>query len=458
MNMPADTGDWVSDAKKANGLLFSELDVLLRALDRFFRIENLTTGSEDLTAKNFYEELSTAWDTILRVLAILEIVIPESKKNAYWFQRFAETKLLNIRQRDEFRETLYRQDTPEKSIYLLYDSFINLKGVLSDLMRTGRISYTGFTNIGYIISKEIRENVFFSPFARDINPEFDVIDSPMISDIVGTLEDREMKKNISLIFISLFRFLRFLRVVDVASQRTAPLNSSLVVLIMVRAEIPLYQDLVEVAAKAAEDKSLRTVLDSLSYQFSMEARRVFQVELKDIHGKRATPRFRGKIENCHGILQNLVEHGIMQLAQAFNPGATGEDVFPSLATRLQQSLRLREDLVALHRLMADLDAGDESPDRERLFESLRSYMLYFESFTFGLLRYEDYEEFALFFDEMRAAKSEPMRGSELQRVIERIRHFRIFVETTLGHVENRSELSNTPVDMERVEGLIRQYA
>jgi hypothetical protein len=458
MNVPAEAGAWVSDAKKSNGLLFSELDVLLRTLDRFFIIENLTTGKEDLTAKNFYEELSTARDTILRVLGIFEVVIPDSNKNAYWFQRFAETKLLSASQRDEFRETLYRQDTPEKSIYLLYDFFINLKGVFSDLMRNGKISYTGFTNIGYIISKEIRKNVYFTPFGRDANPEFDVIDSSMISHIVGTMEDREMKKNISLIFISLFRFLKFLRVVDVPSQRGVLLNTSLAVLIMVRSEIQLFQDLLELASKAAGDKSLRTVLDSLSYQFSLEARRVFQVELQDIHRQSVTSLLRGRIENCHGILRNLVEQSIMQLVQAFNPSATGEDIFPDLGTRLQESLRLREDLVALHRLIADLDAGVESPDCARLFESLWNYMVYFESFTFGLLRSEDYEEFVFFFNEMRAAKRETMQGSELQRVVERIRHFKIFVETTVDNVENRSELSNIPVDMERVEGLIRQYA
>jgi hypothetical protein len=456
--MPTETGDWLSDAKKANGPLFSELDVLLRALDRFFLIENLTAGNEDLTTKNFCEELATARDTILRLLAILEVVIPESRKNAYWFQKFAETKLLSARKRDEFRETLYRQDTPEKGLYLLYDSFINLKGVLSDLMGSGRISYTGFTNIGHIISKEIRENVFFNPFVRDINPEFDMIENPMVSDIVRALEDREMKKNISLIFISLFRFLRFLRVVDVATQRAVPLNSSLAVLIMVRSEIPLFRGLVEMAAKAAGDSGLGAILNSLSYQFSMEATRVFQVELRDIHRKRTTVRLRGKISNCCGILQNLVEHSTVQLAQAFNPGVTGEDIFPSRATRLQQSLRLREDLVALYRLLADLDAGAQSPGRAGLFESLRSYMVYFEGFTFRLLRYEDYEEFALFLNEIKAVERETLQGPEFRKVMDRIRQFRIFVETTLRHVENRSELSGTPVDMERVDGLIRQYA
>jgi hypothetical protein len=432
--------------------------VLLRALDRFFTIENLTVSNEDLTTKNFYEELGTARDTILRVLAILEVVIPERKRNVYWFQKFAETKLLSARRRDEFRGSLYRQDTPEKGLYLLYDSFVNLKGVVSDLMRSGNISFTGFMNIGHVINKEIRENIHFNPFSRDINPEYDMIDIPAISDIVRRLQDRELKKNISLIFISLFRFLRFLKVIDVSTKRAVPLNSSLAVLIMVRSEIPFFQRLVERAAKRAEDSSLGVVLNGLSYQFSMEAKRVFQVELRDIHRKRASLKFRGKIENCQGILQNVVEHSIMQLAQAFNPDTTGEDIFPSLATRLQQSLRLREDLVALYRLLADLDSGSESNNGGRPFESLRNYMVYFESFTFRLLRYDDYEEFAHFFDEIMAARKEMMKGSEFQKLVDRIGHFRIFVETTLRHVENRTELFGKPVDNERVEGLIRQYA
>ena len=74
MALKEDPGDWVAQSQKANPLLFSELDVLLRALDRFFGAESLTASSEDLTAKNFYDELVTVRDVILRILGILEVV------------------------------------------------------------------------------------------------------------------------------------------------------------------------------------------------------------------------------------------------------------------------------------------------------------------------------------------------------------------------------------------------
>ncbi|MGC2063006.1 MAG: hypothetical protein WA610_08505 [Thermodesulfovibrionales bacterium] len=451
-------GGWVANSKKTNGLLFGELDLLLRALDRFFTIENLTASNDELTTRNFYDELTTVRDVILRVLGILEVVIPESKKNAYWFQKFAETKYLTARDRDSFRENLYKQDNPEKGLYLLYDSFINLKGVLADILRSGTISYMGFTNIGHMIDKEIRENRYFNPFAKDINPEFDVISNAEISEIVKGLNDRDYKKHISIIFLYLFRFLRYLGFIDVAAQRTISLHTSLIILILLRSEINTFHVYVEKAIRKIGEQALSDLLQALSYQFSMESRRVFQQELRDIHRQKATPHFRGRIENSHGILKNLTEQSIVQLADYFKPGARGEELFVSYLTKVQQSMRLREDIVVLHRFVVLIETRAGRPaERVRAFESLKNYMVYFESFTFRLLRHDDYEEFARFFSDMHAVRQETLSGEGSRKVTDKISYFKIYLETTLRHIENRSELSGKNVDMERVENLLGQY-
>ncbi|MBI5639644.1 MAG: hypothetical protein HZA17_04380 [Nitrospirae bacterium] len=450
--------DWVSASLNNNELLFSELDVLLRALDRFFNLENLTISSEDLTSKNFYDELITARDSILRVLGILEVVIPESRKNAYWFQKFAETKLLSTRKRDDFRENLYKQDTPEKGLYLLYDSFINLKGVISDLIRTGNISYMGFMNIGHMISKEIRENRFFNPFCKDLNPQFDYISNADISGIVRSLKQKEVKKYVSIIYIYLFRFIRFMSFIDIATSRSGSLNSSLIILILLRAEIRMFQGYIEKVMKKIRDPELEMLLKSIAYQFSMENRRVYLQELRDIHRKKASPHFRGKIENSHGILKNLTEQSIVQLTHFFKPDIKGEEIFSSFVTRFQQSLRLREDIFVLLKLIELLSGKAGSPqERLRVFESIKNYMLYFESFTFRLLRYDDYEEFVHFFSGMNAVKQDTITGAGFQKVMERVIHFKIYLETTLRHIANRAELRETELNAERVEDLLRQY-
>jgi hypothetical protein len=133
--------NWLSQSKKDNNELFAEIDVLLRALDRFFVIDNLTFSHESITAKNFLNELVTVRDTIIRLLSLMEAGMPENRKNLFWFRKFAESKYLSERNRDTSRESLFKQDTQEKGYYLLYDSFVNLKGVTTDLIRTGNISY-----------------------------------------------------------------------------------------------------------------------------------------------------------------------------------------------------------------------------------------------------------------------------------------------------------------------------
>ena len=149
------TDNWFLFSRESHKALFSELDVLLRSLDRFFYLENLPLSKEDPTQRNFYSELAAVRDVIFRILGILEVIMPESRKNAYWFQKFTESKFLNSHSRNIYRATLYKQDSPEQGINVLYDSFINLKGVVTDLLKTGGISFLSYTNIGQLISWDI---------------------------------------------------------------------------------------------------------------------------------------------------------------------------------------------------------------------------------------------------------------------------------------------------------------
>ncbi|MEJ2696401.1 MAG: hypothetical protein P8013_07105 [Candidatus Sulfobium sp.] len=450
--------NWVLASRKGNSELFSEVDVLLRSLERFFTIENVRPSQEEITAANFSDDLITVRDAILRLLGILEVIIPDSRKNVYWFQKFAETKLLTADRRDAFRENLYRQDTPEKSLYLLYDTCINLKGIVSDLLQAGNISYLSFMNIGRLISKEIRENRFFNPFRKGLNPEYDFIGSREISEIVKAVSPKEFKKEVSLIYIYLFRFLRFLSFVDIATRREVTLNSSLMILSLVRSEINIFIGFLDKTVKASSDKVLAGLLRSAAYQFSMESKRVFSQELRDIYKLRTSPHFRGKIENSHGILKNLTEQVIVQLTQFFNPDVKGEAIFPSFVTRLQQSVMLREDAFVLHEFvwMAE-SAARNVRQRVAAFESLRNYMVYFEGSAFRLLRYGDYEEFASFFQEVNLLPEVVAEGPGFYRAHERIKQFRVFLELTLRNIENRAELSGGSFDNGRIETMIKKY-
>ncbi|HET6514189.1 MAG TPA: hypothetical protein VFG09_03455, partial [Thermodesulfovibrionales bacterium] len=389
--------NWVALSREKNREIFSELDVLLRALDRFFNIENLPLPKEHVAARNFFLELSVVRDGILRVLGLLESIIPESKRNIYWFQKFAVSKYLNDKKRDAFREELYKQDVPEKSLLLLYDSIINLKGIITDILKTEQIPYLTFTNIGHIIEKDLRENSFFNPFSRDINPEFDVIENREITKIVKSIRERETKKYVSLLLLSLFKFLRYLRHAD-NSAKYGSLNSSLLIILLLRSEITLARTHMAKMSDAVADERLRGLIPSLAYQFSVESKRVFEQELKDALSGKPSQHLKGFLENSHGILKNLSEQSILQIVQFYKPAINGGEIFHSFMTRVEQSLRLREDLLILQKFLTLMESRKSDEGRLKVFAAMRNYMLYFQSFTFKLLRYDDYDEFSSFFE------------------------------------------------------------
>lgn len=445
---------WAETSKKKHRKIFSELNTLLRSLDRAFSIENLPVSKEDFATKNFYDELTVVRDVIFRILGILEVIIPESKKNAYWFQRFTESKFLNDRSRDLFKEGLYRQDTIEKGLLLLYDSFINFKGIVGDLLRTQKISYLSYKNIGQLISKEIRENIFFSPFKKDTDFEYDRVDNSEITSIVRSINDRELRRYISVIYFYLFRFLRYLSHIDITSQYSVSLHSSLMILMMLRSEMTMFHNYLKKTSDRIENNELKILLKSISYQFSMELKRVYLQEMKDILRKKSPQQFRGTIENGQGILKNLIEHSVVQLSQFFKPEIQGEEIFESFTTKLYQSMRLRENIFVLLKFITIIGSkSSKSGDWARILESTKNFMYYFESSIFKLLRYDDYEEFSTFFRDILSSD-----GKKTDKFLEKIHKFKIFLETTLQNINNRAELKDKPLDQQRAEELFKNYA
>lgn len=449
---------WLIMADETKKELFYELNTLLKGLDKYFYSENLQYSHDTEPINiNYYNHLYIVRDVIFRVIWILELIMPQDKRNLYWFQKFAESRLLDDNKRDHYREALLSQDTPEESFYLLYDSFVHLKGLVSDLLKSGYISYISFLNFGRFITKEIRNNIYFNPFKKRFNPTVDRITNPTITRVIKGIDDKKLQKEMSVNFLYLFRFLRYLKYVGSSSRHAKTLSISILILILIRSEINSLRNYMDTLN--LEDDSLHFVIRSISYQLSIESKRVYMQELRDIFEKADQESLKGRIENSYGILKNLFEQCITQLAQYFQPGIKGEEIFESFATRLRQSLKLREDIAVLHFIITKLLDSPPDPDgRLKLFTSLNNFMEYFKSFTFELLRYEDYENFVKLFEEIALFNgSAILEEKKAEHFFRKLEHFRIFLETTMHHINNRAELSDKTMDEDKVRLIANQY-
>ena len=337
---------WAERSRHQHLRLFSELDVLLRALDRFFSPEGAEPSAAAPSGRNYLRELNAAKDVIFRVLAILDAVIPQGSKNAYQFMKFTESSISSPQRRDALRGAFYKQDTMEQGLFLLYDSFANINGVIMDMLKAKQIPNTSFVNLGELITREIRENVYFNPFRAEIDPELDRVDNNEISAIVRSIGDRRLRNTVSLIFVYLFRILRFLgHTNERLPQRTVSLHVSILILMMLRSELLHFLSYTENASAAGPE--LAEVLGSVHYQYTMELRRVYRAEMKGVFSHRSLHQIRSRVENSAGILRNLTEQCLIQVAQIWRPTLKGEDIFDDFVTKTEQSTRLREDLYVL---------------------------------------------------------------------------------------------------------------
>lgn len=260
-------------------------------------------------------------------------------------------------------------------------------------------------------------------------------------------------------FLYLFRLLRYLGCIDTYGKKNIPPGCGLLILSLVNSELRYCVDFFRKELAGERIDQFRSLFESIIFQLEMEQKRVYRKELKAVFMVKNPAKLRGKIENSRGILKNSIEQTVVQIAQEFSPSISGEEIFPSFVTRLGQSLKLREDVFILSRIVDLLEEGINDPVRRAtLLEGLRNFLLYFESFTFRLLRHDDYEEFSRFFDEFHAGLNSYIRAPEnVDNLLARIQNFRVFLTTTLSHVNNRAELRDVPIDAERAELLLHQY-
>ncbi len=449
-----DTGNWLEISMQENHSLFNEMDVVLKSLDRFFLPDNQPASSQSISGKNLLAELKVVRNGIYRLLSIIEVVMPESNRNAYWFQKFAESKLLDNLKRDRMRAGLYKQNSPEKSLYVLYDSFLNLKSMTNDIIRAQDINFMSFKNTGEIISKELRENTYFNPFRVDINPAYDFIENKQISEVIKSISNKQFKKVMSILVLHLFRMLRYMKTMDHRSLNEISMSCSLLIFTLLKSEIEMFKAYIVQSVRNLEESDLTMLIETLSYQFAMESKRVFKQELKDIYKRDNKVKVRGKIESSRGILKNLTEQTIIQMVKYWSPELRGEDIFDVFITKTAQSIKLREDVYVLSKLVAAVGKMRSDKRRSGVLTMLMNYMEYFENFTFKLLRYDDFEQFSGLFNNIR---SQFQRGEDLKKVLDTCHQFSIYLDATLGNINQRADLHNRKLDVEKANEIAKQY-
>ena len=416
-----------------------ELEMWLRAFERFFRIKNQPLSEKEtkqLALRNWSEELRLVDNALLRAVHLCSSILSEEQVNQTRFDKYVEGYLKKDDVVDPYVEKLLRQSSPEAGLTLLRESFEDLHLVLVDLVKLARIPYATFTAVGKILYREVRRSHLLALLIdKKFKPIHDRITNHAIAAVIRRIERPTERKQAARVFLEFFRLLHYLDYAD-PSRADEELKNTILVFSLITSETRLLLGYLERRVLRSLDPAtpLYELYDSFVYCIPLELKKVINTELLDISVARQSDNVRARVENSHGILKDCFQQSVVQLAQVFDPAVSGRDIFPDFTAKLEQSVQLRDSLGRLIKAVREFQARREDAASVRLKEAISR----FYDNHMKLLMYRDWSGFELFFIEI-------LKCTSLPALLLISHRFETFLLTLYREVQKRSILQNVPL-------------
>lgn len=473
---------WLSSLKRPDKAeLFFELEMHLKALERFFNISNQPTSQKThLINRDFSEELQIVRETLNKVINCISLLLEENTNNSLHFNKFLEGYLRKDHERSSSVEQSLMQKSPEESLFLLKTSFTNFREILENLLLLKQGSYTLFYNVGQLISREIALNRYFNPFRlKEFTLHYDRITNPGILKMVKTIEDFPLRRQVSLILLTLFKLMHYLDYIPQRQGSTSQLKRSLLIFSLIYSESQSLIDYIEKSLpkhlrkyhpqsehmNAELREEFLFMVDSLAFQLRMELQKIFSQKLGEIIHVEKLNELRSSIESSVGLLRNFLQQTCVAITRIFREEINGDTIFEEFVSRLEQSLRLHQDIYIFMKIMADCEQKLNKPEekqranlvRERL-DLIRDYIFYFHNLSFQLLRHDDHIEFKKYIDRFVEIEPKTCQSDAKFTDFKRLVHtFKMLLETTFAHIGNRSEIQSLEFDEQSANTILLQY-
>ena len=176
-------------------------------------------------------------------------------------------------------------------------------------------------------------------------------------------------------------------------------------------------------------------LDSAAYTASVELKKVYNQELKELIAIRSAPLICAKIENSYCLLNDSLQLTLANFAKLIEPDIQATEIFPALKVKQEQSIKLRKDM---WELLQVIQAAEKDSENYSL-DSLRDQLTSFSKESVGFIFYKDIETVERFIEEIMIINIKKDMTPILHR-------FGAYLETLLRQINMRGVLADHPFE------------
>ena len=484
-------------ADKKDEVLF-ELEILLKGLACFANPRNHPGSGRRRTivSLDFKEHLFHAKDGILRIVQLSRALLGD-RDRAFVFHRYLETVLPEDSARNRLLYTALSQETPESSLFVLRHGLTNLVEVTNGLLRLSRINFRLFYAQLAAAMRETALSAFFNPLsALEFRPEFDRISSSQVLELIQSVPGEQAHRLVALTFLSLFRMLRYLRLLDAialdhSDKRVG--GRAYLILAVLRSDAralsnflrrragglladSYHDDLLRVPAAQIGDRydelyaeghrliSIKAALTGVAANLRLEMRRAFEHDLPPVDAATPENELRGRLREVTKNLRPALFNAIIFLGKSL--GSPIEDgVFDDQAARRASSERLRRDIWmfaqiarAFSQKARHVDASLDQWGKRSTFAFVREFLTYFRAMGYPLLRVGDYPRVDAFMLAMASLEeTDLLDPRKLALAVDEAEAFHAFLSQLFEQISQRDELSGVPFDKQAAARALRLY-
>jgi hypothetical protein len=477
-------------------LLF-ELEALLKGLACFANPRNHAGPSRRtaIAALDFREPLMVARAGLARVLVLVRTLL-EEKDRSFVFQRYLEQTIEVDAARSRMQTVGAQQETPEGALGALRQAATHLLEVIDALGKAQRVSFRTFYSTLSLFSREVASNAFFNPIsALEFRPEFDRIRSAEVLELLQTVPGEEAHKLVALSFLSLFRLLRYLALVDAIAGETQPARAYLV-LAALRSDARALtvhvrkhagpklaegygRELFTVSARGLDARysqllaeghrllNVKGALEGIAAKLRLEVRRTFERDLPAVEAPPPPAELRASLLSATSSFRPALQATVLLLTRALGARLDAHFVFDDQAAKREVGERLRRDVWMFSQIVRGFAAKaavvrtPEKNDRWASVDSFRfvqEFLAYFRAMGYPLLRGNDYPRFDQFIAAMSSLEEVDLLDPErFRNAVEECEGFHRFLMEVFEAISRREELAGTPFDKRAAAEQLRMY-
>lgn len=488
------------DVERKEDLLF-ELEILLKGIACFSNPRNHPGPPRraPVVAIDFAGHLTFWRDGMARVVGLARHLLG-AKDRSFVFQRYLETVLPEDAARTKLAREGMAQESPEESLFVLRHALTQSLEVTDGMLRLARVPYRLFYALLAVAQREIAQNAFFNPLsALEFRPEFDRIASAEVLDLIGNVSGGHAHRLVALTFLSLFRMLRYVRLVENITQQPGENRRQLagrvyLVLAVLRSDAralsgylrnragalladSFEQELFQTSSAHMKDRydalvsqghrliGIKGALEGIAANIRLEMRRTFEHDLPSPDSGLTDDELRLRFRRAMSELRPALENTILFLGKALGVGLREDGVFDSEIIKRETSERLRRDVWMFAQIVRAFaskaehaKAADDRWGAATGFAFIREFLAYFQALGYPLLRASDYPRVDAFMAAMNALEDADLLDPQrMEKAIVEARVFYEFLTNLFDEIGKRDELKGIAFDRRNAAASLRLY-